>query len=201
MENKALAQQERLLPFLLNPKSYPDPAEKVRLIQTHCSFVFIADEFVYKVKKAGDFGFLDFSTLEKRRHFCGREIELNRRLTSDVYLEVLTISKTPDGFTFGKGDTVVEYAVKMRRLPEHGFLNKRLARGEARAEDLDRIAARLKDFYLAKHPADEIEEQGRIDVLRISTDENFQQIGPFIGKTVSPAAWQAMTPTTGRPYS
>jgi hypothetical protein len=73
--------QERLLPFLLNPNSYPHRPRRVRLVQTHSSFVFLAPPFVFKVKKPVDFGFLNFSTLEKRRHFCEREVQLNRRLS------------------------------------------------------------------------------------------------------------------------
>ena len=69
----AVVSQEQLLPFLLNPRSYPHRPRTVRLVQTHASFVVIAPPFVYKVKKSVNFGFLNFSTLEKRRHYCQRE--------------------------------------------------------------------------------------------------------------------------------
>src|SRR5438093_13052536 len=88
----ALGSQEQLLPFLLNPHSYPHRPRRVRLVQTHASFVFLAPPFVFKVKKPVNFGFLDFSTLEKRRYFCEREVELNRRLCPHVYLGVVPIA-------------------------------------------------------------------------------------------------------------
>src|SRR5262245_52276539 len=112
----AMVSQEQLLPFLLNPCSYAHRPRTVRLVQTHASFVFIAPPFVFKVKKPVNFGFLDFSTLEKRRHFCEREVTLNRRLCPEVYLGVVPISIKNGRFTFGDGDRIVEYAVQMRKL-------------------------------------------------------------------------------------
>ena len=91
-----LNSQEQLLPFLLNPRSYPHQPRVVRLVQTHASFVFIAPPFVYKVKKPVNFGFLNFSTLEKRRHFCEREVVLNRRLSPKIYLGVVPIVRRAD---------------------------------------------------------------------------------------------------------
>ncbi|MCJ7776507.1 MAG: hypothetical protein MUP08_08995, partial [Desulfobulbaceae bacterium] len=76
---------------LKNTGSLPDRTDNVSVVQTHISIVFVADEFVYKIKKPVNFGFLDFSTLEKRRHYCHQEIELNRRLSKDIYLDVLPI--------------------------------------------------------------------------------------------------------------
>ena len=86
---RELTRQEQLLPFLLNPNSYPHRPRRVRLVQTHSSFVFLAPPFVYKVKKPVNFGFLNFSTLKKRRYFCEREVELNRRLCPKMYLGVV----------------------------------------------------------------------------------------------------------------
>jgi uncharacterized protein len=187
-----VTRQERLLPFLLNPNSYPHRPRRVRLVQTHSSFVFIVPPFVYKVKKPVNFGFLNFSTLEKRRYFCEREVELNRRLSPRMYLGVIPISTKAGRFTFGEGDEVVEYAVKMRKLSDRYFLDKLVERGRAGPEDLNRIAGTLKRFYEAQHPTGEIEAWGRIDRLRISTDENFRQTETFIGHTLSRAAFDTV---------
>jgi aminoglycoside phosphotransferase family enzyme/predicted kinase len=187
--NAALRRQEQLLPFLINPNSYPHRPSRVRLVQTHSSFVFIAPPFVFKLKKPVNFGFLDFSTLEKRRYFCEREVELNRRLCPKVYLGVLPISRLRGRFSFGGEGRVVEYAVKMRKLSERHFLDRLVERGEAVPGDLDRIAIALREFYLAQHPSEEIEAWGRIDRLRISTDENFRQTRKFIGNTLSRPAF------------
>ncbi|PYI82940.1 MAG: phosphotransferase, partial [Verrucomicrobia bacterium] len=143
---------DQLLPFLLNPKSYPHRPKHVRLVQTHASYVFLAPPFVYKVKKPVNFGFLDFSTLEKRRFFCHREVKLNRRLCPTVYLGVIPISMKQARLIFGEGDPIVEYAVKMRKLSERNFLDTRVERGEVSVRDLERVAQTLKKFYEAQKP-------------------------------------------------
>jgi aminoglycoside phosphotransferase family enzyme/predicted kinase len=184
----AVISQEQLLPFLLNPHSYPHQPRAVRLVQTHASFVIIAPPFVYKVKKPVNFGFLNFSTLEKRRHFCEREVVLNRRLSPNIYLGVVPISTRNGRFVFGAGDKVVEYAVQMRKLSDRGFLDRLVERDEVVPGDLNRIAIVLKHFYEGQHPTEEIEAWGRVDRLRISTDENFRQTRQFVGGTAFPSA-------------
>ena len=181
---KELTRQEQLLPFLLNPISYPHRPRRVRLVQTHASLVFLVPPFVYKVKKPVNFGFLNFSTLEKRRYFCEREVELNRRLCPKMYLGVVPISTKNGRFTFGEGDKVVEYAVQIRKLADGHFLDQLVERDEVVPGDLNRIAITLKQFYQAQQPTAEIEAWGRIGRLRISTDENFRQTRQFIGPAV-----------------
>ena len=196
-----LAAQERLLPFLLNPQSYPHGPKRVRLLQTHASFVFIALPFVYKVKKPVNFGFLDFSTLEKRRHFCEREVALNRRISPSIYLGVVPISVRRGGFRFGEGDEIVEYAVKMRKLSDGHFLDGLVARGAVGIYDIDRITATLTAFYKAQRPTSEIETWGRIKRLKISTDENFRQTEAFIGQTLSRPAFETIRAYTDGFYA
>jgi aminoglycoside phosphotransferase family enzyme/predicted kinase len=187
-----LASQEQLIPFLLNPKSYPHRPRAVRLVQTHASFVLIAPPYVFKVKKSVNFGFLDFSTLEKRRRFCEREVALNRRLSPKIYLGVVPISTRNGCFTFGKGDRVVEYAVQMRRLSERHFLDRLVARDEVAPGHLNRLVQVLKRFYASQPPTEEIEAWGRIDRLRISTGENFRQARVFIDQTLSRPAFDTI---------
>src|SRR5438045_8909477 len=91
---------QRLIAFLESPESYPHRPAEVHAIQTHISWVFIASPFVFKVKKPVNLGFLDFSTLEKRHYFCRREIQLNRRLSPETYLDAVPIYETDFGFSF-----------------------------------------------------------------------------------------------------
>src|SRR5437870_8511171 len=98
--SQTLSESKELVDFLASPASYPHEPAEVCAVQTHISWVFIASPFVFKVKKPVNLGFLDFSTLEKRHHFCRREIALNRRLAPEVYLEVVPIYKTTSGFSF-----------------------------------------------------------------------------------------------------
>jgi aminoglycoside phosphotransferase family enzyme len=88
--------QPEYIDFLLNPANYPHPAESPELVQTHISYVILAGNFVYKWKKDVNFGFLDFSTQTRRKHFCEEEVRLNSRLCPDVYLETTWVSKKED---------------------------------------------------------------------------------------------------------
>ena len=123
-----------LIELLLQPDAYPHPVNKVELIETHISWVLLTGDYVYKIKKAVDFGFLDYSTLGKRRYYCQRELKLNRRLCSDTYIGVVPIRKIGDGYRIDpvgqdgprRKGRIVEYAVLMRRLPEEGMMHRLL---------------------------------------------------------------------------
>ncbi len=114
---------------LNRPDAFPERPQKIRTLQTHISYVFVIDDVVYKIKKPVDFGFLDFTTLDKRKTFCEKEVELNRRLCPDLYLGVVPVVKTSGGYRIGGEGEVVDYAVKMKRLPEEGMMRKLLLEG------------------------------------------------------------------------
>ncbi|MFH1625948.1 MAG: AAA family ATPase [Pseudomonadota bacterium] len=184
--------QEELLSFLLDPHSYPHEPKSLRLIQTHAAYVIIASPFVYKIKKPVDFGFLDFATLEKRHYYSKREVELNQRLCPEIYLGIVPISIKGEHLVLGEGDRVVEYAIKMRRLPDRYFLKRRLKKDDIGPEDLDRVALKLKSFYDGQAPREEMNEWSRIEKLKISTDENFRQIEDYIGLNLSMPAFETV---------
>ena len=192
--------QEQLVAFLRLPGSYPHRPDTVRPVQTHISWVFIAPPFVFKVKKPVNLGFLNFSTLEKRRYFCEREVELNRRLAPEVYLGVVRIYKTASGFSFEGEGEIVEHSVKMRELPHDGFLSELLAKGLVGEPEIDRVVLRLHRFYQSETPKPEIEQWGTPEKLKISTDENFAQVESFIGKTISAVAFEAIQHFTNQFY-
>lgn len=167
---------------LLLPETYPHPVSSVELIQTHISYVTLAGEYVYKWKKPVDFGFLDFSTLEKREYYCGQEIQLNQRLCPDLYLDVVTLYKNEQGFAFSGGGEPVEYAVRMRRMNQEGLMNKLVAAGSLNKEHMDRIVAMLVPFY-PKAVADEsVVQFGTAQGFGVNVHENFEQTEGFIGK-------------------
>jgi aminoglycoside phosphotransferase family enzyme len=170
---------------LLNPVSLPDRTENVSLVQTHISLVFVADDFVYKVKKPVDFGFLDFSTLEKRRHYCHEEVRLNQRLSEGLYVGVFPIIFDGERHNIGKGrGEVVEYAVKMKRIPEDMLMKSVFDRGELRPEHLSEIARVLARFHSNADSSPEIDAYGRAKAFKINTDENFDQTQKYIGETI-----------------
>jgi aminoglycoside phosphotransferase family enzyme/predicted kinase len=137
----------RLIEALSRPAAYPEAVAEVQVRQTHISVVFLAGGHAYKVKKPVAPGFLDFRTLEDRRHFCAEEVRLNRRLAPDVYLGVVPVTREGDGLRFGGGGEAVEWAVRMRRLPEGATLLSRLRRGEVGAAQLEYLARRVAAFH------------------------------------------------------
>ena len=192
--------QERLIAFLESPQSYPHKPTEVRAIQTHISWVFIASPFVFKVKKPVNLVFLDFSTAEKRHHFCQREITLNRRLAPEVYLGVAPIYKTTSGFSFSDEGEIVEYAVKMKELPNGFFLNELLEKNHVGEKEINQVISVLRRFYQAETPTPQIAKWGTPEKLKINTDENFTQVEPFIGKTISSDAFEAIRHYTNQFY-
>jgi aminoglycoside phosphotransferase family enzyme/predicted kinase len=200
MKSVASVSQDELLAFLRRGDSYPEDTDVVEIRQTHISIVALTRSHVYKLKKPLDLGFLDFSTLEKRRQACEAEIRLNQRLCRDVYLGVLPISRRDGALRFGQEGKVIDYAVKMRRLPEEGFLDRRLARDAVTPADLDRVADKLSKFYRSQDPSAEIAEWGRVAQLRVSTDENFAQTKQFVGDLISRPAFEAIRYFTERFY-
>jgi len=193
-------QSQELIVFLESPPSYPHKPTEVRAIQTHISWVFIASPFVFKVKKPVNLGFLDFSTLEKRHYFCQREIELNRRLCPEIYLDAVPVYETDSGLSFKPRGKIVEYAVKMKELPRGCFLNELLEKNLVGEKEINRVISILHRFYQAETPTPKIEQWGTPEKLKISTDENFTQVEPFIGKTISPAGFEAIRHYTNQFY-
>ena len=115
---------------LIRPQAFPHPAGDIVLRETHISWVVLAGEYAYKIKKPVNFGFLDFSTLDLRHHYCEQELALNRRFAPALYLAVVEITSDQEGPRFeGEGPTV-EYAVKMRRFDESLLLDNLASRGE-----------------------------------------------------------------------
>jgi len=194
--------QPSMIDDLLDPASLPDATERVSLVQTHISLVFVADDFVYKVKKPVNFGFLDFTTLEKRRHYCFQEVRLNQRLAEDVYMGVLPI--THDGKRYrvgeGEGGEVVDYAIKMKKIPQDTLMKSLFSRGELREKHLREIAHVLADFHLNAKRSQEIDEFGRPEAFRVNTDENFEQTEKYKGTTIEERDFYALREWTDNFY-
>jgi aminoglycoside phosphotransferase family enzyme/predicted kinase len=135
------------------PSSYPEHPSSVELIETHISWVFLTDAYAYKLKKPVRFEFVDFSTVELRHGACQAELRLNRRLAPDVYIDVLPITQDPSGFfkLNGRGQ-VVDWVVKMRRLPAHTALDVLLRENRLAPDGAAAIATHLTDFYASLLP-------------------------------------------------
>jgi hypothetical protein len=176
--------QNQVVEALMKPEAYDEEAGHVELVQTHISFVFLIRSFAYKVKKAVDLGFLDFTTLEKRRFFCEKELELNRRLCGDMYLEVVPINRSSTIKIKGEGETV-EYAVKMKRMPQEKMMSRLLELNKVDDRFVDKIAKIIANFHSKAETNRRISEFGSSAVIEANWKENFEQTEEFVGKTIS----------------
>ena len=175
---------------LLEPQAYPQAPGKIELVQTQMSFVFLTDEFVYKVKKAVNLGYLDYTSLEKRQFYCQREVELNRRLCPEVYLGVVPITRDRGAILVaGKGE-VIEHAVKMRRLPQQAMMDVLLGDNQVSPEMITRVAQKLVAFHRKAETNANISTFGEIKAITQNTDENFDQTKKYIGTTLSREKYQ-----------
>ena len=127
---------------------FPEPTRQRKLVETHISWVILCDDFVYKIKKPIKYSFLDFSTFELRKHFCERELELNRRFSKNIYLEVLPIYELQGHFIIGvKEGTLVDYALKMRKIDPEKQMDVLVAEGKVDEKDIKNLAKRIVDFH------------------------------------------------------
>jgi len=171
---------QRLLERLKNPALYDPPSGTVTLLETHISAVLLAGDYAYKLKKPYNLGFLDFSTLAARRHFCEAELRLNRRLAPDLYLGVIPITGSIDTPRFGGEGQAIEYAVKMRRFPQEALLSNVLLRNALQAGQLDVLAQRIAAFHDTLPGATPAQPHGTPDSIHAAACQNFSQIEPLL---------------------
>jgi aminoglycoside phosphotransferase family enzyme/gluconate kinase len=165
---------------MLKPEVFNHPVINIELIETHISWVILTGDFAYKIKKPVDFGFLDFSTLEKRLTFCEQELRLNRRLAPAIYLDVVAITGTQNKPHISGGGKAFEYAVKMAQFPQPAQLDHMLAAGELTAEHMDAIARMVADFHQTTEIADDSMNYGNKDLVYHPVEENFTQINEHL---------------------
>src|SRR6185437_172944 len=192
-----------MLNELTKPGAFPSGLPgggAISVIQTHASAVLLTPERVYKLKKPKDFGFFNYSTPDLRRHFCGQEVIVNSHLAPHVYLGVAPVIHYPGGqFRFGPtfppdevpmpgsmldGGYVVDYAVVMVRLPDEAMLESHVHNGTADTSMLAEIAKYVASFHTATPTNDHIAHFGTLDVIRGNWEENFEQMRPYIGRTL-----------------
>jgi uncharacterized protein len=187
---KKLALQEILLDAflpaliqqMLEPAFYPHPVnEPIQCIQTHISYVLLTGDYAYKVKKPMNFGFLDFSTLEKRHHFCAEELRLNQRGAAELYLEVIPITEAGNRLQLGGTGKAIEYTVKMRQFPQSSLFTALFDRGELTAPLLEQLARVLANFHAQGATNDYIRSFGTVEKIRQAIDENYEQTLSYVG--------------------
>jgi aminoglycoside phosphotransferase family enzyme/predicted kinase len=158
------------------PETYPHPVSVISVQDTHISRVFLTGRWAYKIKKAVDFGFLDFSTPERRLFFCRREVELNRRLTRGVYADVVSVCRSNGGYRIDGAGEPVEYAVRMRQLSDGDTLSARLQRGAIKAPQIVRLVNCLLAFYAARTRVAATAKTDNWRAVRASCRANIRQV-------------------------
>lgn len=170
---------------LLSADAYPDDiGGDVRLIQTHVSYVLLAGEDVYKIKKPVNFGFIDYSTLEKRRRACEDEVRLNRRGCPEIYRGVVPVTASDGRFSIGGGTRAVDYAVHMKRLPPGRMMDELLAADAVTLPMLGRLAGRLATYHNSASRSEQITRIGGAAGFARNWRENLGAIASFTGRTV-----------------
>lgn len=173
-----------LIEDLLRPEAYPERPAEIFLKQTHLSYLFFTPDHVYKIKKPVDFGFVDFTTIEKRLFYCQREVELNRRLCPDIYLDVVKITREGKLFRIEGTGHPTEFAVRMKRLPADRMFSELLRHDKATESMIGAIAEKIAGFHNTAKTSPEISSYGDISVIRRNAEENLSQTAPYIGHTI-----------------
>ncbi len=165
-----------LIESLQHPSLFDHPVTKFKVIETHISLVLLTGQYAYKIKKPVNFGFLDFSTLEKRHFYCEEELRLNRRLAPHLYLGLVTINGSDKQPELDGQGPVIEYAVKMQQFPQTAQLNRLLAEQGLDNSIMDKLARKVADFHLS---TDRVEKESNFgDLIHIQQPvlENFEHI-------------------------
>jgi len=173
--------QQQLVEALRAPGCYPHAAKNIRLVETHISWVLLAGRYAYKIKKAVDLGFLDFTGLAARRFYCGEEIRLNRRLAPQLYLDVVAVGGSPQRPLLG-ADPAIEYAVRMRRFASSKQMDRLLARGRVTPAHIDQLAASIAQFHMALPPVAPDSPFGTPAAIHAPALQNFEQLAPLLDK-------------------
>ena len=170
----------------------------VEVIETHISWVLLTGRHAYKIKKPVNLGFVDFSTLDKRRQFCEQELRLNRRLAPQLYLDVVTINGNANQLCVAGGGPVVDYAVRMTEFPKSALASAALEAGQLKPAHFDALATRIAAFHHDIGVAAEGSPFGTADSIYAAAKQNFLQLDPLMTRTEDSAllaelrAWTQM---------
>lgn len=173
--------QSLLLNALNDPARYPHPVAAVEHRETHISHILLAGDYAYKIKKPLDLGFLDFTSLARRKRFCEEELRLNRRLAPTLYLDCIAICGTVENPVLeGDPAEALEYAVKMRRFPQSALLDQRWAEGVLHTGHMDSLARQLAGFHATIARANAAQPWGTPDIVHGPVQDNFTQTRPLL---------------------
>lgn len=183
---------------MLAPGFFPHPADDIHLLQTHASFVVLAGDYVYKIKKPVDFGFLNYTTLDLRKHFIGEELRISRRFAPEVYLGVFGIRTTPAGYALGEridAPDVIEVCLQMKRFDQAGLLNRRLEAGDVGLDEIEALAVHVAAIHRDAPMHPEVDGQARV---RKVVEGNYEAARAFLDDLFPRAAFESVRGATDR---
>jgi len=179
-KDSPVAAQVPLISSLQNPVVYEHAVTELQLLETHISWVILTGEYAYKIKKAVNFGFLDYSTLEKRGFYCQEEVSLNQRFAPNLYLDAVAVTGSAEQPSLQGRGKPIEYAVRMKQFPQSALLSTLAARHALTAEHIDALAALVPAMHAAVDIADKHSEYGQPDDIHHWVMENFDRIRPAL---------------------
>ena len=172
----------QLIAQMQQPDFYPHGVvDDIQLVQTHASYVFLTGNYAYKIKKSVNFGFLDYSTLTKRKHFIETELRLNKKIAPELYLEVLTISQDGDKFYLANSQNIVEYALKMRQFPQENLFSNLLRASKLNGDRFVELGKIVAKFHQDAQTNPYIDSFGTVASINAAIAENYQQSQKYIG--------------------
>ncbi len=182
--------QKSIFRAMAKPEFYPHTVSGIEQRETHISKVFLTGTYAYKIKKAVNLAFVDYTTLAKRKYYCQEETVLNRRLSEDIYLGVVAITASKDGYDLEGSGNPVEYAVKMRQLPEDRSMLKLLRSGMINTVSTEKLARFLTAFYKKSATGNSINALGTPEGVRTLFEDNFRQTEQYAGELIDESLFQ-----------
>ncbi len=192
---------DRLIAALRQPARYAHAVERVELLQTHISCILLAGDYAYKIKKPVNLGFLDFSTLGARRHYCEEELRLNRRTAPGLYLDVLAIGGSESAPVIGGGGAPIEYALRMRRFGQDDLLDRMARRGALAPQHIDALARGLAAFHAGIERAGAAQAFGSAARILAPALQNFEQMLPLASAKADIALLARLRDWTAREHA
>jgi len=170
---------------MLDPKTYDEEVRRIKKVQTYHSYIFFTGKYAYKIKKPVKYSYFDFTTLQKRKSTLEKEIELNKRTSKGIYIKVLPIREKDGKIKIGGSGKTIEYALKMKEIPQEKIMTKLLEKNKIDEKIIERLAKIIANFHLKARTNKKIGNFGSLRTIKYNWDENFEQTEAFKSKTIT----------------
>ncbi len=176
---------EDIIKQLLRPETYPEKVKNVELVTTYISVVFLTGKYAYKLKLPVKFSHLDFSTLEKRKHFCEEEFRLNKEISPEMYIGVVPITEQNGEVRVNGSGRTIDYAVKMVQMPQEKLMSRLLAAGKINRQIIEKVAEKAAELHSTAEASEKISAYGSFESIKQNWEENFEQVNADVGLVIS----------------